>query len=114
MNKDKFFVEQTLINLFRNRNPPPAEVKAKTTVPPQDNRLRDVLEYKKALELKINEADVVEKEERALLDSRIADIKTVLFFPSQPRTKVRPNHTLGTRLEGKNAGRAIQARSGKT
>ena len=84
--KDKFFVEQTLINYFRNRNPP--EYKKTVERPSRDDRLRDVIEYKKILECKMNEADSVEKEERALLETRIQDINNVGLWNIRENSKI--------------------------
>jgi len=93
MSRDKYFVEQTLINLFRNRKPPQkSELKnspSKAQSPARENPcLKDVIDYKKVLECKINEADMIEKEEKLLLETRLQEIKTV-FLPESEKKKTR-------------------------
>lgn len=97
--KDKYFAEQTLINLFRHRNPKlqekpieklalqnvTKEVKIVEKVIPQrvlqphPNGLQDVVEYKRSLESKMNEADIIEKEERVLLEKKIEELHKVSY-----------------------------------
>ena len=108
--KNKFFAEQTLINLFRHRNPTLTlheepkiiekleKVQIKEIAIPQlhHNGLQDVVEYKKSLESRMNEADIIEKEERVLLEKKIEELH-----------KVFNNIIIGKRNKGKDIRRTI-------
>ncbi|MDR3547570.1 MAG: hypothetical protein P4M11_04735 [Candidatus Pacebacteria bacterium] len=109
--KERFFDEKTLINMFRNRAGSPSK---ESTVPDprakpsfsSQKPLQDVLEYKQILSQKISEADIVEREERVLLEARIHEIQQV-FSPRRAHPEIEPGH------EGADAGRAIPQRSGE-
>jgi len=81
--KEKFFDSQTLINMFRNKPTNPARSPPKENpmpVKPQNPALKDVLEYKQLLAYKMNEADLIEKEEHSLLETRIREIQKVALL----------------------------------